>query len=236
MEVFSETWLNNLKDTVSENFMADLLLRLFIFWVFDKPSEFRNTSKIIQLESTARIEEDPLFELPLPKSIIGMRSLILSQHLCRADGNLDEIERRRQEAISQAISIIHHIIAEYQESKVHCPRIDDKGFECDAMTLGALIKSSKQIGIWPMPEPPYNGRSFSDLVCIIRQMKLPVFCVEMTSNYKSCKKSKNRKLVYGHNEFDDIGHAEVKSTIEASMKSLEDGLHGLDLESFETSR
>lgn len=153
---------------------------------------------------------------------------------------LDEIERSRQEAICQAISIIHGTIAEYQEPRVHCPRTDGKGFECDAMTLGALTKSSKQIGIWPTPDLPYNGRSFLDLVRTIRQMKLPIFCDEMASSCKSCKKCKNRKLNYDYNGFDDIVHAEVKdtactgvkSTIEASMRSLEDVLHGLDLESF----
>ena len=85
VQVFSDAWLNNLKNTLPKSFTPDLLLWLFIFLVLDKPSEFRHASKIIQLESTGRIGEDLLLNLPLPGSIIGIRSLILSQHLRRAD-------------------------------------------------------------------------------------------------------------------------------------------------------
>ncbi len=101
------------------------------------------------------------------------------------------------------------------------------------MILGALIKSSKSIGIWPPPDSPYDNMSFEELVSGIRQMKIPTFCDE--------KAPKHRASMYTYDSDSDPNGdgtkdpvcAGVKETVEASMTSLEDDLRGLDLESFQ---
>ena len=136
---------------------------------------------------------------------------------------LDKLEISRQEAIAQAISVIDRTIAEYEESSVHCRRCDGKGFECDAMTLGALIKGCKQIGLWPAPDPPYDGMSFLGLARNIRQMMFPTLCTfEMDCGH----------LLFRSSYDEDSVCVGVKETIEASIRSLEDGLCGLKLDGF----
>jgi hypothetical protein len=44
------------------------------------------------------------------------------------------------------------------------------------MALGALIKGLKTIGIWPLPDPPYNLISFYRLSKDLRMMRSPTLC------------------------------------------------------------
>jgi hypothetical protein len=71
-----------------------------------------------------------------------------------------------------------------------------KGFKCDAMVLGALIKSFIRIGLWPPPAPPFTGISFCALGGQIRQMKVPTLC-DTTSQTKGWYGSKNICDFYG---------------------------------------
>ena len=101
------------------------------------------------------------------------------------------------------------------------------------MILGALIKSSKKIGIWPPPDSPYDSTSFGELVSSIRQMKIPTFCDEKAPEHRTSMytyDSDSDQYEYGTK---DIVCAGVKEIVEASMRSLEDGLRGLDPESFQ---
>jgi hypothetical protein len=71
--VFSDTWITQLQNTLPKSCTPDLPPWLFISWVYDKPSIFSHVTKILQLESTGRLEEDELASFPIPKSIIGIK-------------------------------------------------------------------------------------------------------------------------------------------------------------------
>jgi hypothetical protein len=78
--------------------------------------------------------------------------------------------------ISSAISMLTGLIGDYQNSAPRCLPKDDRAFQCDAMVLGALIKSSVSIGLWSPPAPPFIGMSFCHLSGQIRQMMVPTLC------------------------------------------------------------
>ncbi|KAH9203305.1 hypothetical protein DL95DRAFT_504873 [Leptodontidium sp. 2 PMI_412] len=117
------------------------------------------------------------------------------------------IQENRINAIESMITVIHDLITKYSGPKILCG--NGNGFSCDAKILGSLLKASAIIRIWPRPEDPYPGINAKTLAGQIRGMQV----IDDCSGY------------YGS------GH-EIKVLIEASMKSLEDGIPVLRLTSF----
>lgn len=72
--------------------------------------------------------------------------------------------------ISAMFDTIKQAIQQYQGSWLIC------GYACDAMVLGSLIKSLSTAGIWPIPEPPYEGVTFSQLVDSIEGLEIVSLC------------------------------------------------------------
>jgi hypothetical protein len=146
--------------------------------------------------------------------------------------------------IAIAISILTGLITNYQNSTPRCPRSGDSAFKCDAMVLGALIKSSVSIGLWPPPAPPFTGISFCTLSGQIRQMKVPTLCntIGQTERWYGSKDYYGSRDDYGSGDDYDyydrdelpahIGPCGIKESIEASLRSLEDQLCGLDISTF----
>ena len=125
--------------------------------------------------------------------------------------------------IASAISTLTGLITDYQKSKPRCLRSRDSAFQCDAMVLGALIKSSVSIGLWPPPAPPFTGISFCTLSGQIRQMKVPTLC----DTTGQTQERYGSRYIYDH-----IGLCGIKESIKASLRSLEDQLCGLDISTF----
>jgi hypothetical protein len=133
--------------------------------------------------------------------------------------------------ISSAISMLTGLITNYQNSTPRCPRSGDSAFKCDAMVLGALIKGSISIGLWPPPAPPFTDISFCALSGQIRQMKVPTLCDTI---------GRTERRYGSRGGFDylmdglptHIGPCGIKESIEASLRSLEDQLCGLDISTF----
>jgi hypothetical protein len=103
------------------------------------------------------------------------------------------------------------------------PLDDELRYACDSMVLGSLMKSSRKIGIWPKPEAPFNGRKFKDLARAIRSIKILDVCK---------KGSSQRWNLYGPSS---NCHG-LEDSIEASMKSIEAGLDGLELSDYAKKR
>ena len=133
--------------------------------------------------------------------------------------------------IASAISTLTGLITDYQKSTPRCPRSGDSAFRCDAMVLGALIKSSISIGLWPPPAPPFTGISFCALTKQIRQMKVPTLC-DTTGQTDERYGSRNNYDRYGYKSFAHIGLCGIKESIEASLRSLEDQLCEPDISTF----
>jgi hypothetical protein len=71
VEFFSDTWIDNLKrEGFPKSYNEKVLPLLFIFWVFNRPSEFRNITRIAQRESTEMLHSD-VRDIPISMSIIS---------------------------------------------------------------------------------------------------------------------------------------------------------------------
>jgi len=68
VEVFSDMWIDRLKDNVAKSYSRDLIRWLCISWVFRKSEIFNNVTRIAQCESKGRIQQ---LGLPIPKHVIG---------------------------------------------------------------------------------------------------------------------------------------------------------------------
>ena len=130
------------------------------------------------------------------------------------------IQEKRIDAIESMITAIHNLITEYSGPNIlceHSPHIfreTSEGFFCDANLLGSLLKASAIIGIWPRPEDPYPGIKLKTLADQIRGMRISDNCEVFNRERRYCG------LTSSHG---------VKDSIEASVRSLEDRIVGLDL-------
>jgi hypothetical protein len=84
------------------------------------------------------------------------------------------------------------------------------------------MKSSRRIGIWPQPEAPFVGRKYVDVAQAIRGIRILDVCNKSSRSLKSIGSSAN---CHG-----------LEDSIEASMKSIEAGLDGLELSQYATKK
>lgn len=129
------------------------------------------------------------------------------------------IQQKRLYGIESAIRVVYDLIAKYSSPKINCSN-DDNPFLCDAVLLGSLIKSSAEIGISPRPKNPFPGMTFKGLAEQIRGMKVLDDCDYI------------RKGDDSHRYYESHESHGIKYSIKASIRSLEDELCGVNLESF----
>ena len=124
-----------------------------------------------------------------------------------------------------AITLIHTLINRYLEGQTLCDgSLDDElRYACDAMILGSLLKTSRRIGIWPMPEAPFDDWKFKNLARKIRGIRI----------LDVCNKSSSRRWTShgpGNNS-----HG-LEDEIEERLKALERSLDGLNLSDYARNR
>ena len=75
VEFFSDTWIDNLqRGGLPKAYNQNVLPLVYVFWVFDRPDEFRDMTRLAQRETTENLEDD-VGEMPILHGIIG-KSLI----------------------------------------------------------------------------------------------------------------------------------------------------------------
>jgi len=71
VEFFSDTWIDNLTREGFPTVYNDRVLPfLFVFWVFNRQSEFKDMTRLAERESTNKLQDD-VKDLPISKEIIG---------------------------------------------------------------------------------------------------------------------------------------------------------------------
>ena len=230
VEVFSDGWIQGLSRRVPARLTADLIHWLYIFWVFGQSDKFKLVTRIMERESVGTTWTE---DLPIPPAVLGTFFGGWSElHIVLTI--VDAIENKRQGVIASAISMLTGHITNYQNSTPRCARSGgsgDNAFKCDAMVLGALIKGSISIGLWPPPAPPFTDISFCALSGKIRQMKVPTLC-DTIGQIKKRYGSRGSYDYYRDGLPADIGPCGIEESIEASLGSLEDQLCGLDISTF----
>jgi hypothetical protein len=167
VEPFSDSWIENLKqDWLTGSNISEKFSRLFILWVFQQETGFRNISQALEHESDYNLEDKADTGTPIPASIIK------------------NIQQRRLNGIESAIQVIYDLITKYSGPDIVCNNAH-VGFACDATLLGSLIKSSAAIGIYPRPKYPYPGVTFNTLAEQIREMQILDDCRNDHRGYSS---------------------------------------------------
>jgi hypothetical protein len=119
--------------------------------------------------------------------------------------------------------LIEHTLKKYQKADVLCPRTDDDelALSCDAILLGALLKSAATKKIYPVPEAPYGKMSFNKLAKKIKSLHVEALCDKIDQWEDDIEHGP------GHGLLSDIQH---------KIASLEDRLSGLDIDTFKEKK
>jgi hypothetical protein len=76
VEFFSDTWIDNLqRGGLPKSYNENVLPLVFVFWVFDRPAEFKDMTRLAQRETTEKLEDD-VRDIPILHSIIGKSELL----------------------------------------------------------------------------------------------------------------------------------------------------------------
>jgi hypothetical protein len=71
VQFFSDTWIDNYQmEGFPKSYNENVLPLLYVFWVFDRPSEFKDMTRLTQRECDEKLSED-VGAIPIPHSIIG---------------------------------------------------------------------------------------------------------------------------------------------------------------------
>lgn len=209
LEVYVDMWVEGLQSFLPKSFTPDFLSWLNVAWVLKLPVEFEYLTRIAIRESFGEIGGEQGLEpedLPIPDSI------------------LVKIEESRQKAISDGLTIFTRAIDKYRGPRVLCgskvfPRPDEKKLACDSLILGTLLRSGQAQGLSPIPEVPFSGKRFTDIISGLRALKPVAVCDDLLSTFKWDPSPP------------PPSHG-VKASILAKAKALEERVAGLDLEDF----
>ncbi|KFY21011.1 hypothetical protein V491_03236 [Pseudogymnoascus sp. VKM F-3775] len=146
-EVFGDIWIRQLERSFPQKYDRDLILWILISFVFRQSSLFKSATRIAILHSP-----DPFMTLELP-----IRPTIA-----------ERINRQRLELLERLVTKIHEVVNGLCEG-------DRCSFQCDSMTLGALVKQIQPLRLWPRPSEPYTELSFHRIAGTIRSLRSPHF-------------------------------------------------------------
>lgn len=89
VQFFSDTWIDNFKRLgLPTTYNDNVLPLVYIFWVFDRSSEFKDMTRIAQRECDENLDKN-LVDLPIPHIIIGE-----AQNIFNTCGNFQLIIHR----------------------------------------------------------------------------------------------------------------------------------------------
>ena len=123
-----------------------------------------------------------------------------------------------------AYALIERTLKRYQGKELLCPRTDSEDLRsaCDAMLLGSLLRSATIQGVWPVPAPPYDNTSFSELADKIENLDVNALCDRISK-------------VKINGEFPQAAHG-LKALITQRITALEETLSGLDIDEFKEKK
>jgi hypothetical protein len=136
--------------------------------------------------------------------------------------SLEEINSRREKALSDALEVIYSLMENHQAGG-YCKRTDRRAAACDSMLLGSLLKGCQNAGIWPPPVAPYKAMTFKSLKDKISSFEIQTLCGILGEAYKH----------YGAVKWmADRATPPVKGSIDEKMIAIENEVAGLTLYNF----
>ncbi|KAJ4378297.1 hypothetical protein N0V86_005997 [Didymella sp. IMI 355093] len=164
LEWFTSVWIEEFNNTVTPFFYCrDLILWIWVAWVFDLPERFTDATKVAIRESKDAMGT---LDLPIPPSVSS------------------EIDLRRYQAIEAVIDGLHNLLDKYRSSDYQCKSDSALSFQCSSFLLGAFTKELENWSlINPRPEIPFANSSFSSICAKSRTAKSPAWAAVSNAGY-----------------------------------------------------
>ncbi|EAS27910.3 uncharacterized protein CIMG_09114 [Coccidioides immitis RS] len=164
--VFSDIWIQRLTVPFPNTYSRDLILWIWVAWVFRKPEEFQLATQIALCQTPGPL---PTLGLPIPQKVIGKESEVL-RILWVLIGRLDTIDEQRKDSIDQIVEHLHGLRQDFLEQQESC------SFECSSMLFGALTIEMHRRNLLPRTASPFPGASFAKVVQSVRLIRSPTWC------------------------------------------------------------
>ncbi|KAL5321940.1 hypothetical protein ACEPPN_009905 [Leptodophora sp. 'Broadleaf-Isolate-01'] len=163
VEFHVRMWMLALRKSLPTKLDSTLLAWISVCYVFRLSAEYRQVTRLAELESYGPLGVEEEQDLPIPAHV------------------LDRIERHRQAIIASLLGTIIGIMGAYNKASVICPSIyndnlESRNYACDSMIVGSMLKSASSQGLWPLPLAPYPGRSIKQTAEETRKLKLVAMC------------------------------------------------------------
>ncbi|GIK06685.1 hypothetical protein Aspvir_002335 [Aspergillus viridinutans] len=150
VDVVSGVWFNNFFLQMPVALGKDVILWIFISWVFQQPFAFTSATKIAATQSQQRIDPG---DLPIPKRI------------------LDKIEEHRRNGVKSALDMSYNLVADLRDGRKHCSDV------CDALRLGLFIKQIHAGGqLPPLPAVSIPNVSLVQVASILQKTPTVRYC------------------------------------------------------------
>ncbi|KAF2969454.1 hypothetical protein GQX73_g4117 [Xylaria multiplex] len=156
LEPFVDMWRPGMKNhPLSLSLDRNLIMVLFVSWVFHWKDKFRSVTKLMQDHCSGRIHT---LGLPIPESIVS------------------DLDNWRQERIGQITDALNDLLQYFGKEPAECRFHPNSAFECSSMLLGALtreLRNNKQLSFTKLAGQSYTGYSVVSAMAATRSIRSP---------------------------------------------------------------
>ncbi|KAM0812639.1 hypothetical protein AB5N19_12630 [Seiridium cardinale] len=146
--LYAECWIRELDTELPNDYGRDLVLWLWISWVFGREIIFETMTRIATLECRGPLQT---LGLPIPQHIV------------------ETLDQQRQEVIGQIISGLGYLVS-YFHKREKCT------FECSSILLGALSKHLRVEHLLSLKtKRPFLGYSIAATTAIVQGFQSPTW-------------------------------------------------------------
>ncbi|KAH8597767.1 hypothetical protein B0O99DRAFT_684479 [Bisporella sp. PMI_857] len=207
---FSDTWVDAITSELQVCHDIDHLYHwIHVSYVFSREDEFNTATSYAIARSTASFGGVGMPLLPIPACI------------------LEDIKTYRLRDISAIYQILHSSIEGLQGPENRCQR-RDSGLraDCDAMTLGSILRGCKALGLYQSPDPTYPQQTREFVMNQMNALEYRGLCDQ--ANRPSVQESDYRGPTHGLRENNDekldairakFGGLFLKDSRQARMKN-----------------
>lgn len=161
LDVFIEVWVRSFPVAcLPPAYCRDLVLWIWVAWVFDIEQHFTRTTAIAIEQSTESLQT---MGLPILTVVSGTYAFG-PQQMNKLLQIVDEIDSKRYQTIESLIEELHQSLEMYRRADYDCPYDSSWSFQCGSFLLGNMMREMSRIGLYkPRPKVPFLDLSFAGL-------------------------------------------------------------------------
>ncbi|KAL7946047.1 hypothetical protein V8C42DRAFT_50247 [Trichoderma barbatum] len=159
---YADKWISRLKEPFPTRYGRNLVLRLFVSWVFLDEFDFKAFTATVIRQGRGPMHT---LSLPIPKTIIAA------------------IDKTRQRLIDKLFFDLYVLKSKLSEESRICSSIypPQSTVGCATILPDALVEGMKDVGLTSPPQRPFNGYSIVALEKALRGFRQPPVATMMWS-------------------------------------------------------